>query len=161
VTLLKWGAIVLHLATRHAGLLPADATARARAVTWMFAALGTVEPAIVDREAATYLEREEPWLARLLRAADDRTHVRLNDLSLRLGGADRLDDGFSEGDLMMVDVLRRLGGSALLGAYPDLQAYFGRAEARPALRRTFDAQRAFFEAGIAASKPAAAEERPG
>lgn len=149
VTLFESGAIVLHIATRHEGLLPVDAAARARAFAWMFAAVGTVEPVIVDRELASYLKREEPYFERRLRAAEDRIRGRLTDLSLRLGGADWLDGDFSAGDLMMVDVLRRLGGSGLIAAYPNLLAYVARAEARPAFRRAFDAQRVFFEAGPA------------
>jgi len=150
VALFESGAIVLHLATRHDGLLPADPAARVRAIGWMFAAVATVEPAITDREAAEYLEPEAPWFAARLRAAEDRIGGRLADLSRRLGAADWLDGAFSAGDLMMADVLRRLGGSALLAGYPNLGAYVDRAEARPAFRRAFAAQRAFFEAHRAA-----------
>lgn len=146
LTLFESGAIVLHIASRHEGLLPTDANARARAIGWMFAALSTVEPAILDREAAEYLEHDEPWFAPRLRAVEDRVRGRLNDLSLRLGGADWLDGDFSAGDLMTADVLRRLGGSGLLEAYPNLPGYVARAEARPAFRRAFAAQRAFLEA---------------
>lgn len=152
VTLFESGAIVLHIATCHAGLLPGDASARARAINWMFAALSTVEPAIVDREVVTYLEREEPWFAQRLRAVEHRIRGKLNDLSLRLGDADWLDGDFSAGDLMTVDVLRRLGGSALLEEYPKLLAYVDRAEVRPAFRLAFEAQRAFFNAQGAASE---------
>ena len=161
VSLFESGAIVLHIATSHAGLLPADSKARAQAINWMFAALSTVEPAIVDREVVTYLERDVSWFAERLRAVEDRIRGKLHDLSIRLGDADWLDGDFSAGDLMMVDVLRRLGGSALLEEYPNLLAYVGRAEGRPAFHRAFEAQRAFFEAGLAASKLAAAEEGPG
>ena len=146
MSLFESGAIVLHVATCHEGLLPADPVARARAIAWMFAAVGTVEPVITDREAAEYLEYEEPWLAARLRAAEDRIRVRLTDLSRHVGDANWLDGAFSAGDLMMADVLRRLGGSALLAEHPNLSAYVDRAEARPAFRRAFDAQRAFFEA---------------
>jgi glutathione S-transferase len=158
VVLFESTAIVLHIAARHEGLLPADAAARARAIAWMFAAVGTVEPVIVDREIATYLEREEPYFERRLRVAEDRIRDRLTDLSLRLGGADWLDGDFTAGDLLMVDVLRRLGRSSLLGAYPNLLAYVARAEARPAFRRAYEAQRAFFKAALAASKSAPARE---
>ncbi|TPE48163.1 glutathione S-transferase family protein [Amaricoccus solimangrovi] len=146
LTLFESGAIVLHIASRHAGLLPVEANARARAIGWMFAALSTVEPPILDCEAARYLEKDEPWFAPRLRAAEDRVRGRLGDLSLRLGRADWLDGGFSAGDLMMADVLRRLGGPGLLDEYPNLSAYVARAEARPAFRRAFAAQRAFFDA---------------
>jgi glutathione S-transferase len=151
VTLFESGAIVLHIATSHAGLLPMDPAARARAISWMFAAVGTVEPAITDREAAEYLEHEEPWFAARLWAAEERIRGRLTDLSRRLADADWLDGSFSAGDLMMADVLRRLRGSDLLAEHPNLAAYVDGAEARPAFRRAFDAQRAFFEAHRAAS----------
>jgi glutathione S-transferase len=152
VALFESGAIVLHVATCHEGLLPADPAERARAISWVFAAVGTVEPAITDRETAEYLEREEPWFAARLRAAEDRIRVGLTDLSRRLGDANWLDGAFSAGDLMTADVLRRLGGSDLLAEHPNLSAYVDRAEARPAFRRAFDAQRAFFEAHRAASQ---------
>lgn len=152
VTLFESGAIVLHVATRHAGLLPVEEAARARAVNWMFAAVGTVEPVIVDHETVLYLERGEPWFAQRLQAVEDRIRGTLNDLSRRLGDADWLDGQFSAGDLMMVDVLRRLGGATLLAEYPNLAAYVARAEARPAFRRAFGAQRAFFRAHSAASE---------
>jgi glutathione S-transferase len=153
VAFFESGAIVLHVATNHAGLLPADPAARARAIAWMFAAVGTVEPVITDREAAEYLDHEEPWFAARLRAAEKRISGRLTDLSRRLGDADWLDGAFSAGDLMMADVLRRLGGSDVLAENQNLGAYVDRAEARPAFRRAFDAQRAFFEAHRAASQP--------
>ncbi len=150
LTLFESGAIVFHIADRHAGLLPDDANARARAINWMFAALSTVEPPIVDREVVSYLERDQPWYAQRLRAVEDRIRGKLNDLSRRLGDADWLDGQFSAGDLMTVDVLRRLGGSGLLNEYRNLSAFVARAEVRPAFKRAFDAQRAFFDS--AASK---------
>ena len=110
----KSGAIVLHIAERHSGLLPDDANARARAITWMFAALSTVEPLIVEREIATYTERGKAWYEERLPVLDDRVRVRLDELSRRLGDADWLDGAFSAGDLLMVTVLRRLEGSGIL-----------------------------------------------
>lgn len=149
LTLFETGAIVFHIATCHPGLLPGDANTRARAINWMFAALSTIEPAIVDREVVLYLEREENWFEQRLALVEDRIRAKLTDLSRRLGHADWLDGGFSAGDLMTADVLRRLGGSGLLEEFPNLAAFVARAEARPAFRRAFDAQRAFFEAGDA------------
>jgi glutathione S-transferase len=145
LALFESGAIVLHIAERHAGLLPNNANARARAITWMFAALSTVEPPIVQREIATYLERDKIWYEQRLPIVEDRIRSRLDELSNRLGDADWLeDDGFSAGDLLMVQVLRRLKGSSLLGAYPKLSTYVARGEARPAFKRAFDAQLAVF-----------------
>jgi len=144
LTLFESGAIVLHIAERHAGLLPEDANARARAINWMFAALNTVEPPIVEREMATYVERDKAWYDERLPILEDRVRVRLGELSYRLGVADWLDDAFSAGDLMMVTVLRRLNGSSILEEYPNLSAYVARGEARPAYKRSFDDQLAVF-----------------
>jgi glutathione S-transferase len=150
LALFESGAIVLHIAERHAGLLPDDAKARARAITWMFAALSTVEPPILELSAAVLLERDKPWSEARLPIVRGRVRDRLDQLSSRLGEADWLDDGFSAGDLMMVTVLRRLGASGLLEAYPNLVAYVARGEARPAYKRAFDAQLAVFN-GVSTS----------
>jgi glutathione S-transferase len=147
LALFETGAIVLHIAERHSGLLPEDANARARAITWMFAALNTVEPPILDRETTRILERDEVWAERRLRLAEDRIRVRLGDLSARLGDAEWLDGGFSAGDLMMVSVLLRLkASSGMLDESPNLSAYVARGEARPAFMRAFAAQLAVFTA---------------
>lgn len=146
LALFESGAIVFHIAQRHRGLLPDDADARARAVTWMFAALSTVEPPIVDREAAGFVERDKPWYAERVPVLDGRIRGRLGELSRRLGDADWLDGAFSAGDLVMVGVLRRLSGSDLLHEHPNLAAYVARGEARPAFRRAFAAQLAVFTA---------------
>jgi len=144
LALFETGAIVFHIAQRHAGLLPDEANARARAIAWMFAALNTVEPPILDREIATLVERDKTWYAARLPILEDRVRARLGNLSSRLGDADWLDDGFSAGDLLMVTVLRRLNGSDMLEKYPNLSAYVARGEARPAYKRAFDAQWAVF-----------------
>jgi glutathione S-transferase len=144
LALFESGAIVLHIAERHAGLLPDDATARARAITWMFAALNTVEPPIVDRGIAMLLERDKAWYEERLSILEDRIRVRLSELSSRLGDARWLDGAFSAGDLLMVTVLRRLSGSGILENYPNLSAYVARGESRPAYRRAFADQLAVF-----------------
>jgi glutathione S-transferase len=144
LVLFESGAIVFHIAERHAGLLPDDANARARAITWMFAALNTVEPPIVDRGMAALLERDKAWYEERRPILEDRVRQRLDELSSRLGDADWLDDAFSAGDLLMVTVLRRLEGSGMLEAYPNLRAYVARGEARPAYKRAFEDQLAVF-----------------
>ena len=140
LVLFETGAIVLHIAQRHAGLLPENPNARARAIAWIFAALNTVEPPILERANAVVLERKESWTAQRLPLIDARIHERLKDLSNRLGEADWLDGAFSAGDLMMVSVLQRLKASGLADAYPNLGAYIARGEARPAYKRAFAAQ---------------------
>src|SRR5690606_27953178 len=137
--LFESGAIILHIAERHSGLLPDDAHARARAINWMFAALNTVEPPIVERTMATLVERDKPWYEERLPLLDDNVRVRLADLSRRLGDADWLDGAFSAGDLLMVTVLQRSKSSGLLDEYPSLSAYVARGEARPAFKRAFAA----------------------
>ncbi len=144
LALFESGAIVFHIAERHAGLLPHDANARARAITWMFAALNTVEPPILDLVTAKFVEGDEPWAAQRLHLVQDRIRARLSELSARLGDADWLDGAFSAGDLMMVAVLLRLKPSGILDGYPNLSAYVARGEARPAYKRAFDAQLAVF-----------------
>jgi glutathione S-transferase len=144
LVLFESGAIVLHLAQRHAGLLPDDTNARARAITWVFAALNTVEPPIVERSMATIVERDEPWYEQRQRMLDERLRKRLGELSRRLGDADWLDGAFSAGDLMMVAVLLRAKASGILDEFPTLSAYVARGEARPAYERAFAAQLAVF-----------------
>ncbi len=148
LALFESGAIVSHIAERHAGLLSDGANARARAITWMFSALNTVEPPIVDREIAMLLERDKVWYEERLLVVEDRIRDRLSDLSAHLGDADWLDGAFSAGDLMMVEVLLRLEGSPILDEYPNLSAYVARGEARPAYRRAFDDQLAIFTGTI-------------
>jgi glutathione S-transferase len=138
--LFETGAIVFHIAERHAGLLPDDADARARAIAWMFAALNTVEPPILDLQTAVIFERDKPWAGERLPLVKDRIRDRLKQLSARLGDADWLDGAFSAGDLMMVEVLKRLRASGLLDEYQNLAAYVARGEARPAYQRAFAAQ---------------------
>jgi glutathione S-transferase len=144
LALFETGAIVLHLALHHAGLLPDDANARERAIAWMFAAVNTVEPPILDLQNAMLLERDKPWAAERLPLVHDRIRARLGQLSQALGDADWLVGEFSAADLMMVTVLRRLEASGLLKEYPMLAAYVARGEARPAYKRAFDDQYAVF-----------------
>jgi glutathione S-transferase len=144
LALFESGAIIFHIAEHHQGLLPADANARARAITWMFAALNTVEPPIVDHEMAEILDTDKPWYAERRPFLEDRIHTRLGELSNRLGRAEWLDGAFTAGDLLMVMVLRRLDGMGLVEKYPNLAAYVASGEARPAYRRAFAAQLAVF-----------------
>jgi glutathione S-transferase len=140
LALFETGAIVLHIAERHPGLLPDDTNARARAIMWMFAALNTVEPPILELATAKLLESDKPWYEERLPLVEDRVRDRLKQLSSRLGDADWLDGAFSAGDLIMVSVLLRLKSSGILDEYPNLAAYVARGEARPAYRRAFEAQ---------------------
>ena len=140
LVLFETGAIVFHIAERHAVLLPSDGDARARAIAWMFAAVNTVEPPILELANAKLLEGDKPWSEERLPLVRDRVRDRLKQLSARLGDADWLDGAFSAGDLMMVSVLLRLRPSGILDEFPNLAAYVARGEARPAYKRAFAAQ---------------------
>ena len=143
LVLFESGAIIFHIASRHPGLLPEDANARARAITWMFAALNSVEPPILDLSNAKIAERDQPWAKDRLPVVADRVRHRLSQLSVRLGDSEWLDGAFSAGDLIMVSVLLRTRPSGILNEFPSLAAYVARGEARPAYKRAFAAQLAF------------------
>ncbi len=140
LTLFETGAIVLHIAQSHEGLLPKDADACARAITWMFAALSTMEPPILDLTIARIFEKDQPWAGERLPLVVDRARVRLGQLAASLGDGEWLDGHFSAGDLMMASVLLRYRMPGILDEYPTLAAYVARAEARPAYQRAFAAQ---------------------
>jgi len=150
LAIFETGAIVFHIAEKYAGLMPSEANARTRAITWIFAALNSVEPPILEFANARILERDKPWYAERLPLVEERVHCKLNQLSARLGGAEWLDGRFSAADLMMVSVLLRLKPSGMLSGFPVLAAYVARGEARPAYKRAFDAQLADWQA---ASQP--------
>jgi len=156
LALFESGAIVLHIATRHPGLLPEAADARMRAIAWMFAALNTVEPPIVERSMAWLFERQEPWYAQRAALLDERVRQRLGALSRRLGAGEWLEGGFSAGDLLMVTVLARLEGSGLVEEHQNLAGFVARGKARPAYRRAFEVQREVFLQAQAGGKPAPA-----
>jgi len=151
LTLFESGAIVLHIAERHAGLLPDDPDARARVIAWMFAAVSTVDPPIMERSLAFLLEREKPWYDERIAGLDARVRAQLDEFSAALGEAEWLEGAFSAADLLMVHVLRRLASSGMLNDYPVIAAYIGRAEARPAFQRAFAAQLAVFGASKSAN----------
>ena len=144
LALFESGSIVFHLAQSRAGLLPDEPNARARAITWMFAALSTVEPPLVERSMALIFERDKPWYEQRQPMLEGRARKTLGALSSRLGDAEWLDGAFSAGDLMTIGVLFRSKPTGILDEYPNLAAYVARGEARPAFRRAFAAQLAVF-----------------
>lgn len=160
LSLFESGAIVLHIAETHPGLLPDDPNVRARAISWMFAAFATVQTPIVEREQAILFEKNKSWYEERLPIVDERVRTRLNRLSSALGDCDWLDGEFGAGDLVMIQVLRRPAGAALLPDYPNLSAYVARGEARPAFRRAFDAQYTVFAAARMASGHASEARAP-
>lgn len=149
LVLFETGAIILHIAQTHEGLLPRDKNASMRAIMWMFSSLSTVEQPIVERSAFVLLERDKPYYQERLPMLDERIHARLKDLSARMGNSEWIDGTFSCADIMMIHVLRRLESTELLKPYPNLIAYIARAEKRPAYQRAFAAQLEVFKAAEA------------
>ncbi|RYZ91573.1 MAG: glutathione S-transferase family protein [Proteobacteria bacterium] len=147
LVLFESGAIILHIADTDPRLLPQDPKEKAKAISWMFASLNTVEPPIVERSFLTMFDKDKSYYQERLATLDERVHTRLEQLSNRLGNKDWLEDGFTAGDLLMVTVLRRLEGSGLLVQHPELQAYILRAEARSAYKRAFEAQLDVYKSG--------------
>lgn len=150
--LFESGAIVLHIAEKHGVLLPKDPQGRTRAIMWMFCAINTVEPPIVERSLAAIVERDQPWCKDRMPMLEERVRVRLGELSNYLGESEWLDGQFSVGDLMLVTVLRRAQVNGFIDAFPNLAAYIARAEARPAYQSAFAAQLAVFQAATAGEK---------
>lgn len=148
LVLFESGSIILYIAEKHKNLLPHDISGRTRAISWMFCALNTVEPPIIERSFAVLFDKEKPWFNERLPVLEGRVRVRLKELSDSLGEAEWLDGEFSVGDLMMIHVLRRLDGSGLIEEQPNIAAYIKRAEARPAYQRAFAAQKAVYEASL-------------
>ena len=150
LVLFESGSILLHLAETHPGtLLPTEAHARARAISWMFAALSTMEPPVVEFTMAMVFERDKPWFEQRQPMLETRVRTRLAQLSDRLGEAEWLDGAFSAGDLLMISVLLRLASSGVVDDYPTVAAFVARGAARPAYQRAFAAQLAVFNASQA------------
>ena len=145
VALFESGAIVLHIAEQHEGLLPQHKSARATALSWMFAALNTVEPPIVERDYVKYFEADKSWQSERFVMVDDRIRTRLNQLAAALGHANWIAGPFSAADILMVHAIRRLEGSGILEDYQVFMDYIARAAERPAHERAFKAQYEVFQ----------------
>ena len=146
LTLFESGAILMHLAGKTDALLPADAAGRARVLSWMFAALNSVEPAVQNLTSIDIFFPTEEW-ARLRRpGAEQFLRGRLKGLSNALGAREYLEGGrFTVADLLMTTVLRNLRHTRIVADYPNLAALQARCEARPTFQRALDKQLANFE----------------
>jgi glutathione S-transferase len=133
--LFESGAIVLHIAERCESLMPRDANGRARTIAWMFAALNSVEPPILELGRLDFFHAGEGWGAARRPTAIEAAQKRLTELEGWLGGRDYLEDRFTAGDLLMTTVLRILRGTDLVSGRPALRAYQERCEARPAFQK--------------------------
>ena len=144
LTLFESGAIVLHLAQTRGKLLPADPAGRAKATEWLFAALNTVEPPLMDLSIVNIFEFDKPWSGQRRPSVEGRVAERLKETAAKLGDREWFDGEFSVGDLMMVSVLRIIEDEALLAAEPKLTDYVARGTARPAFQKALADQMAGF-----------------
>lgn len=145
LSMFESGAIVLHIAARSPALLPAGSDGRARATTWLFAALNSIEPPIQNLAEIDLFNADQDWARQRRPGVVDFVKLRLSELSASLGDKEYLEaDGFTAGDLMMVTVLRNLRHTDLMAQFPNLAAYQARCEARPAFQKALGAQMADF-----------------
>ncbi|AEI63568.1 glutathione S-transferase family protein [Corallococcus macrosporus] len=145
LVLFESGAIVLHIANKSDALLPANAAGRARAVTWLFAALNSIEIAIQPLAEVDLFFAQEEWAKLRRPGVVEALKKRLGELAASLGEREYLEDRFTAGDLMMVTVLRILRHTDLLDGFPTLKAYKERCEARPAFQRALAAHLETFQ----------------
>jgi glutathione S-transferase len=145
LTLFESGSIVLHIGERSPVLLPTETAKRARAITWMFAALNSLEPHVQNLTSIDLFFANEEWAKARRPGAEKMAQSRLNGVAASLEGRDHLDGEFHAGDLLMVSVLRFLRHTSMVRDMPVLAAYQARCEARPAFKRALAAQVAHFE----------------
>lgn len=140
VRMFESGAICLYLAEGSEALLPRDEPGRARAMSWVFAALNTIEPYITLVQFVTLFDADKLGAAEFTPTAQGRLRDKLTQLADVLGGRDWLDDRFTVADLLMVSTLRQLKRPGLLEPFANIAAYVARGEARPAFQAALAAQ---------------------
>lgn len=145
LTLFESGAIVQHIAEKSEVLMPRDPAGRARAITWMFAALNSLEPHLQSFTAIDVFFANEEWAKLRRPSALQMAEKRLDELATWMKGREWLEDRFTAGDLLMSSVLRVLRHTNLVAARPALEAYRQRCEARPAFQKALADQLAAFE----------------
>jgi glutathione S-transferase len=146
LTLFESGSIVLHIGERSPTLLPRDPAKKARVITWMFAALNSVEPHVQGLTTIDLFFPNEEWAKARRPAAEKLAQSRLDGLAASLQGRDYLEGEFTAGDLLMVSVLRFLRHTSMVKDMPVLAEYVARCEARPTFQRALAAQLSHFEA---------------
>ena len=149
VDMFESGAIVLRIAETSETLMPKDEVGRARTLTWVFAAMNSIEPQVMNVRMAELFWADEPWAGAFGVKAGEALHGRLARLADWLGQKDYLEGRFTAGDLMMACVLREVAGSPHLAAFPELEAYCARCIGRPAFNRALEAQLKAFDPAAA------------
>ena len=143
-TLFESGAIVLHVAERSERLLPAAQSGRAHVTQWMFAALNTIEPRVMQLAEIDLFYPAEGWAQERRPGVVEALRQRLAELAACLEGRQHLIGAFSAADILMTTVLRILRHTDLVSEQPVLAAYTKRCEARPAFAKALADQMAVF-----------------
>lgn len=151
VTMFETGAIALHIGESSEALLPRDPHARGRALSWVIAALNSIEPDLWTYATLDFFHSVQDWATQTRPIFEANARRRLEPVVAYLAEKDWLEGEFTVGDLMMISVLRIFSRTDLTGDFPTLAAYVARGEARPAFQRALAAQLADFE-----DQPAAA-----
>lgn len=144
LTLFESGAILIHIGEKDERLLPRDPTGRARAIGWAIAALNSVETMTQMLFVVGFVGAGQDWQGAAKAAVRPFAEKRLAQLSTELGDREWLENRFTIGDLLMIDVLRVIGDPSLLARHPNLLAYVERGTARPAFQAALAAQLAAF-----------------
>ena len=145
VHIFETGAIVQYIGEKEERLLPRDPQGRYRAIQWTYAALNSVEPALINVLLIDVFSAGEEWAKLRRPGAIDFARLKLKRISDWLGDKEWLEDRFTIGDLMMASVLRFLRHTELVAEQPNLKAYVERAEQRPAFQRALADQLAVFK----------------
>ncbi len=144
LTLFESGAILLHIAKKSEVLMPRDPNAQARMVTWMFAALNSIEPFVMNLIDIDVFSAGQEWAKLRRPAAMEILGGRLGDLAGWMEGREYLEERFTAADLLMASVLGIPRHTTLLSDFPVLAVYHERCVARPAHARALAAQMAVF-----------------
>ena len=156
VKIFETGAIVQYIGEDCEALLPRDKQGRYRAIQWTYAALNSVEPAILNLLLIDVFYNGQEWAKLRRPGAEEFVKLKLGRVSTWLGDKDWLEDRFSIGDLVMITVLRFLRHTSLVDEIPNLAAYLKRGEARPAFQQALSDQLASYAANQPQPEGAAA-----
>ena len=147
VEMFESGAIVLYISQNSDQLMPRDEAGRAMVMTWLFAAMNSVEPFVAELAGIDLFHATEDWTRERRPQVEAQLRRRLADLQTALGDRQWFaDDRFSGADILMTSVLRDLRHTDILADYPALSAFVARATARPAFARALADQLAPFRA---------------
>ena len=145
VSMFESGAIVLYLAEKSDVLMSKDVAKRARTMSWIFAALNSIEPPVAHLVVIDLFAKGEEWAKLRRPKAIENLDQRLGQLAQWLGDKDYLESEFSAGDLMMTTVLRDIYEPSFFTKYPTLKNYVKRNEARPAFKRAMESHSKLYE----------------